>query len=365
MGVPNTTTFSLQDVVNVVNPTTDDLVDCFADAGASKFDPAYSGSKDNLLNFRNYNNTLPTNPNYLLSSITSGSSKTLSWTGIPSTALFLGGFVSQDGKHGIIVANHSNTYYIGYYSYNIAFQSNQIYYASSYSSIAGQMVPTSIYSGSAQCSISKDQRRIQVFGLNSSGTKICETIYLTSNSPGFGTPSSVSQSTVSPFSGTDFYRSGAYVSQMSNNLFGYVAVTNSYVKQLFIGRNLYSSSTASTANFGSFATSFNKLEDGFMDGTAQGVYSPIATIGDQDEYVLLYRNTSNSTDKLYMYEIGSLPLHYLDDSTEQTLSFGAFGANSSGVVNMNVPNVDKLILYINKTGNTNFTIEITDKDTNF
>ena len=37
-----------------VNPTTDDLVDCFADAVASKFDPAYSGSKTQLLNFRNY-----------------------------------------------------------------------------------------------------------------------------------------------------------------------------------------------------------------------------------------------------------------------------------------------------------------------
>ena len=54
MGVPNTTTFDLQTVVNVVNPTTDDLVDCFADAVASKFDSSYSGSKDQLLNFRNY-----------------------------------------------------------------------------------------------------------------------------------------------------------------------------------------------------------------------------------------------------------------------------------------------------------------------
>ena len=54
MAVPDTTTFTLQDVVTEVNPTTDDLVDCFADAIASKFDSAYSGSKNNLLNFRNY-----------------------------------------------------------------------------------------------------------------------------------------------------------------------------------------------------------------------------------------------------------------------------------------------------------------------
>ena len=54
--VPNTTTFDLQDVVDSVNPTTDDLVDCFADADSAQFDPAYEGSKNQLLNFRNYGN---------------------------------------------------------------------------------------------------------------------------------------------------------------------------------------------------------------------------------------------------------------------------------------------------------------------
>ena len=55
MAVPNTQTFTLQDVVNEVNPTTDDLVDCFSDAVAGQFDSAYSGLKNELLNFRNYN----------------------------------------------------------------------------------------------------------------------------------------------------------------------------------------------------------------------------------------------------------------------------------------------------------------------
>ena len=54
MAIPDTTTFSLQDVVTEINPTTDDLVDCFADAVSGSFDPSYSGSKNNLLNFRNY-----------------------------------------------------------------------------------------------------------------------------------------------------------------------------------------------------------------------------------------------------------------------------------------------------------------------
>jgi hypothetical protein len=55
MSVPNTTTFTLQDVVDEINPTTDDLVDCFADANSDLFDSTYEGSKNGLLNFRNYN----------------------------------------------------------------------------------------------------------------------------------------------------------------------------------------------------------------------------------------------------------------------------------------------------------------------
>jgi hypothetical protein len=54
MAVPDTNTFTLQDVVTEVNPTTDDLTDCFADAVAGSFDAAYEGSKDRLSNFRNY-----------------------------------------------------------------------------------------------------------------------------------------------------------------------------------------------------------------------------------------------------------------------------------------------------------------------
>ena len=53
MAVPDTNTFTLQDVVTEVNPTTDDLTDCFADAVAASFDAAYEGSKDRLSNFRN------------------------------------------------------------------------------------------------------------------------------------------------------------------------------------------------------------------------------------------------------------------------------------------------------------------------
>ena len=54
MGVPNTTTFTLQNVVDEVLPSTDDLVACFTSASIFGFDPLYSGSLNELLNFRNY-----------------------------------------------------------------------------------------------------------------------------------------------------------------------------------------------------------------------------------------------------------------------------------------------------------------------
>ena len=55
--VPNTTTFTLQNVVDYINPTTNDLVDCFADSDAAKFDPNYGSktmSPQTLLGFRYY-----------------------------------------------------------------------------------------------------------------------------------------------------------------------------------------------------------------------------------------------------------------------------------------------------------------------
>jgi len=55
MAVPNTSTFSLQDVQTELGGVNDDLIECFSNANASGFDPTYEGSKNSLLNFRNYN----------------------------------------------------------------------------------------------------------------------------------------------------------------------------------------------------------------------------------------------------------------------------------------------------------------------
>jgi uncharacterized protein (TIGR02145 family) len=52
--VPNTNTFSLSDVVAITGGTS--LQAAFTNSVDAYFDPAYKGSKDNLLNFRNYRN---------------------------------------------------------------------------------------------------------------------------------------------------------------------------------------------------------------------------------------------------------------------------------------------------------------------
>lgn len=54
--VPDTSTFSLQDVVDVVGGTS--LVAAFSNSVDSYFDPAYKGSKDALYCFRNYDTSV-------------------------------------------------------------------------------------------------------------------------------------------------------------------------------------------------------------------------------------------------------------------------------------------------------------------
>jgi hypothetical protein len=56
MAVPNTNVFSLQDVENEIPGAQGNLVNCFSSASANGFDPTYEGTKNSLLNFRNYLN---------------------------------------------------------------------------------------------------------------------------------------------------------------------------------------------------------------------------------------------------------------------------------------------------------------------
>jgi len=57
--VPDTTDFSLADVVAAVLPSSNDLVECFDDADDGAFDSSYGpGDEDELLQFRNYGNVI-------------------------------------------------------------------------------------------------------------------------------------------------------------------------------------------------------------------------------------------------------------------------------------------------------------------
>jgi hypothetical protein len=62
MGVPNTSTFTMQDVKRALDTLRTSLVAFFKEADTSRFDPEYSGNKDSLLNFRNYGNLPIWNP---------------------------------------------------------------------------------------------------------------------------------------------------------------------------------------------------------------------------------------------------------------------------------------------------------------
>jgi len=54
MAVPNTSTFTLQDVVSEIGLIDSDLIQCFADANSNGFVSSYAGAKDRLSNFRGY-----------------------------------------------------------------------------------------------------------------------------------------------------------------------------------------------------------------------------------------------------------------------------------------------------------------------
>lgn len=64
--VPDTTTFTFQNVKSVVAGSPNSLAQAFTNSTDAYFDPAYKGSKNSLYNFRNYtttaSNTLTVSP---------------------------------------------------------------------------------------------------------------------------------------------------------------------------------------------------------------------------------------------------------------------------------------------------------------
>ena len=80
MAVPNTNTFTLQDVVNEINPTNDTLTNCFAASIDDGFVSLYKGSKDRLSNFRGYNHSVTP----------SGTTTIILYSGSPAAGILVG-----------------------------------------------------------------------------------------------------------------------------------------------------------------------------------------------------------------------------------------------------------------------------------
>ncbi|QLG46061.1 hypothetical protein [Costertonia aggregata] len=88
MAVPNTTTFSLLDVCNEIGLTGSNrtLSNCFGSAIDSGFDNAHRGSKDRLLNFRNYQHSISTS-SLLLVDEKSASNACARWSDTPTSRI--------------------------------------------------------------------------------------------------------------------------------------------------------------------------------------------------------------------------------------------------------------------------------------
>ena len=87
MSVPNTNSFTMQDVLNEIEYVLPGagLQELFAGATPNGFDIAYEGNKDRLLNFRNYDDGVFVKPPlFLIGNDATATSFTLNWTH-PST----------------------------------------------------------------------------------------------------------------------------------------------------------------------------------------------------------------------------------------------------------------------------------------
>lgn len=105
MAVPDTTTFSLQDVVDEINPTTDDLLDCISDAQSGSYDTTYySSPATSLLEFRNYGATPATitlsvsGDNFVVAGATSFQSIQLEFEYISQTFTGTAAVVTDNGS---------------------------------------------------------------------------------------------------------------------------------------------------------------------------------------------------------------------------------------------------------------------------
>jgi hypothetical protein len=122
MAVPDTNTFTLQNVVDEVNPTTNDLADCFADANPLYFDPTYEGSKNSLLNFRNYGSVLIGEFGLAEGSISHGYvwNEDEVWSDTRDATFGVAAVTSGDYKVGVGYGGGSFIIYRNFWTFNLA-----------------------------------------------------------------------------------------------------------------------------------------------------------------------------------------------------------------------------------------------------
>lgn len=126
MAVPDTNTFSLQDVITELGlGATSSLANCFSAAQPGFYDPAYEGSKDRLSNFRNYGGggSLAVSPNPFVLGQNDNSAQIVnvlsdsSWTATVTMGgawiSIVGGAGSGDGSFTALYTGGSNMGRVG------------------------------------------------------------------------------------------------------------------------------------------------------------------------------------------------------------------------------------------------------------
>lgn len=162
--VPNTTTFKLDTVVDVVGPTTNDLQDCFNDANSSYFNPTYNDDSyapaNSLLRFRDYgahNGVTVVAPTVVTNAATS----------VSETSATFNGDVTSDG--GATITERGFRY------------SDNADMSGAYTVTASGT--TGAYTGNYNGTCTNTTKYFQAYAVNSAGTGYGDTLSFTTTSP--------------------------------------------------------------------------------------------------------------------------------------------------------------------------------------
>jgi membrane-bound inhibitor of C-type lysozyme len=116
--------WSLQTVDDEIKPAVSSLTNCFAAATASKFDPNYEGSKNQLLNFRNYDGNFM----FRMSQGYNTQQQACASTDMPNQVYFLNNSITgssrvyQDSALSVWFPGNEKFYKVYYTGFNVVIQ---------------------------------------------------------------------------------------------------------------------------------------------------------------------------------------------------------------------------------------------------